>query len=181
MIPVQNKRVVARRVLAIFLVFVVAVVVIGAEVGKRSNMSMRCFDLESEELRGRLETLRAKLVLSPDAGMVHVVHIRFDASWVATRGDTFVVHSHRTDRVLYMGPFVSEIATVVDLAMTTDGGYDILNFMLFRPDVGQLCRWSGDLGHPFWGGAKEVSVRLLSDRKFDENGIPQTYEVEFDD
>ncbi|WP_155893178.1 hypothetical protein [Cystobacter fuscus] len=165
---------------ALFLIAIMAVVAWLAREDETRATAMKCFQLEEHELRGRLDTLGASLMPPPDPAMRHVVHMRFleEQGWM--QGSTFVIRSHRMDSVLYLGPAAPEIALAVDSALSTEGGYDILSFMLFRTDRGQMCLWSGDLGFPFWEKSRKVTVRLLSERRINEDGIVQTYDVEFD-
>lgn len=140
---------------------------------------MKCFQLGVQEVKRRLETLKADMIQLPASAMRYTVRIQFagDQGWM--NGGTFVMRSHSEDKVLFTGPFANEIIVSASSTMRRDDGYDILSFMLFTLDTGQMCQWVGDIGYPFWGKSKEFNVRLLSERRFNKDGIVQTYEVDF--
>jgi len=144
------------------------------------STAMKCFKLEDKELRERLVTLKETLISLPATAVPKTVRIRFDGDLDRMRGGVFTIESNRMDKTIYLAPFADEITLSVDSELGLDGGYDILSFKLFRLDTGEVCLWSGDLGFPFWGDSKAMTVKLLNERIINQDDIVQTYEVDFD-
>lgn len=181
MISVHKKRVKFAAWVGIFLCIAAVGYTARSRITQTRLKSMKCYQLQPEGVSARIEMLKASLIEPSDSKPQQAIRMRFDVDPMWVRGSTLAVRSHIADKILYLGPFTTEITIVIDSALITDDGHDIFSFTLLDSNRGQMCLWVGDLGYPFWKGAKRVTAHLWNDRRIDENGIVHTYDIDFEE
>jgi len=140
--------------------------------------AMTCSEMPKDAIQRRIAALRnAVKPPEPEAGMP-TVRFEFDLPAGDAGDGVFVIHSQRLQRPVYVGAYAQQVAITADDELRADGGWDNLDFLLLRPEAEQVCRWTTDPGHPFWGGSRRLRVTLTREREIDDQGLLRGYAVE---
>jgi hypothetical protein len=139
---------------------------------------MKCREIPEEAVIERIATLQAIPRHASASDAANLVHFELDVDPEKARGGTFVIRSQRTGEVVYLGPYAPRVQIAANPSLQDDGGWDNLTFELLLPRPGLSCRWSTDLGHPFWTEAQRVRIKLMAPRHIDDQGLVHDYDVE---
>jgi len=139
---------------------------------------MRCKELSTPGIEQRIAEYASKPRYMPTRGLGSTVSLRFDLDPAWAGDGTFIVISNRINQTLYVGPYAPEIALNIGPELTSQDGYDNLEFRLLRPTPGLHCIWATDPGFPFWGNARTLDICLMVERSIDSSGLIHGYHVQ---
>ncbi len=138
---------------------------------------MRCRTMDREQFDAVRASLEQRRRYTPDEKSRTSVQFRFNLDPSQVGESLFVIYSNRKRSVMYRGPYQDRVTVEIDDGLTSEKGYDNLQFRLLRLPEKQSCRWVNTRGYPYWRPGGEVEIRFLRETTIDEKWLTTTHEV----
>ena len=138
---------------------------------------MQCQELEQAEFN----TARSHLAQTPryilgDKGRA-LIQFQFNLNPMLIGESLFVIFSQRAQAAVYLGPYQSSVSVNIDETLSSDKGYDQLEFRLLQLTERKLCSWLNERGEPYWQPGARIDIAFLRSQTFDEAGLPKCFDV----
>lgn len=138
---------------------------------------MNCEPADAATLAAEIRLAQAGTLYQAAAGASHTLRMRIHLPRPVGAGALFLVRSQRVEDWIYRGPFVPELTVRFDDRLTADQGSDNLHFFLFDPVAGLVCGWLNERSEAYWTDGVLVTIDLLEQGDFGEDGLFQQHRV----
>ncbi|QRK11021.1 hypothetical protein JQX13_16460 [Archangium violaceum] len=145
--------------------------------GFEASYMMQCQKLTQKQLeaaRTHFDQLH-RYVLS-DKGRSSV-QFQFNLSPMVVGESLFAIYSNRTLTTVYLGPYQPQLTVEIDDNLTSDKGYDQLEFRLLQLEKMQGCLWANEQDEPYWQPGARIAIEFLRAQVLDENELPKRFDV----
>ncbi|WNG34922.1 hypothetical protein F0U61_15640 [Archangium violaceum] len=105
------------------------------------------------------------------------VQFQFNLSPAVVGESLFAIYSNRTLTAVYLGPYQSELSVEIDDNLTSEKGYDHLEFRLLQLEKMQGCLWVNEQDEPYWQPGARISIEFLRAQVLDENELPKRFDI----
>ncbi len=127
-----------------------------------------------DERRTQFEQIRRHV----SDGNGHIsVQFQFNLNPALVGESIFVIFSNRSQAAVYKGPYQASVVVNVDGSLSTDEGYDSLEFWLLQLAEKQTCVWVNEHGEPYWRPGAQMIIELLQEPTLDDEGFPKSFDV----
>ncbi|MDY6993452.1 MAG: hypothetical protein SVR94_12745 [Pseudomonadota bacterium] len=106
-----------------------------------------------------------------------IVHFQFNLNIENNDETLFGIFSNRIRKLVYLGPYKDSLSLEIDANLTTDKGYDNLEFRLLQFEQKRFCSWANESDYPYWHPNAKISIDFLPKGIFDEEGLFKQFEV----